>query len=430
MSVVENLRVVVTLDDGETFEVSAKDYLLSYEVVCELDSDIRGLRGLVSANEFVFALSNQDDRFTPANALSPYFGRLKAGVRVDIFVEQETLGSFFVASWDAKNTVTRRRVDVRCVDRLQSVLNNALGDFITQSNITLREYIRSLLVYLGFSDSDVVIHDSLSQIIDFTVFSGHNVATVLNEIALGADCYIFVDSANRVVVTPKAIVGEIKHLFSTDSTIVRLTDSKSLISEINTLKVSYSNHSISDVKRLLYLSNTVVAGLSKLENQRLESSNLYEVDNVKVMSSAGVVAEGVSCTQDSISIDFNNPSNQLADCIISVYGKTIQSSSAFVELTDVESVAKHGKKDLEVSSNIITTKDMASALANVLWGRITDSVPYLFVDLVESGFRYKLMDICRLGVDALNIDFTGFVHSVKYVWRGGDVVSVTIGVKK
>ena len=430
MSLVSDVYLKLIFKDGQTLNVKADNYLKSYSALFEMDNSLQSIVGSISANELMFSLNNSSGIFTPSNVSSPYYGLLDDKIKVEVIKGVERKGVFYVADWNSPNTASNKSTTVRAVDRLQSVLNTPVGVLGMDSGISVKDYLVKIFLEVGFTSGDLEIDPTLEQVLDYTVTRGNNLASVLNDISISADCYIYINENDKVIARKKEFSGISKHTLSGSTNITGVTVGNSLKTNANVCVVGFNSTMLSDVKEVLAIKGYKVAkGLSSINNYEVSGGNLYEVDNVKIVTSYDIEAVGVTCSQNTISLDVLNHHSEEVTCDITVYGKTVDLSSSYVERRDDELIAKNGRKEMKIDGKLITTESQAKELVDILWERINLPVPNLFVNVVSNGFEYLLGDLLEVEATSLNSYNQGYVHSVRYDWLGGDYVKANVGVR-
>src|SRR5690606_31825461 len=108
--------------------------------------------GYVSANELSLTLNNSDRAFTPTNKESPFYGKLRPGIRVEAFIELEIvenefesvpLGIFWTAGdWTA--TSSSVEASIKCYDRLSEIRDRDMPMLRVARHTTVKEMFETL----------------------------------------------------------------------------------------------------------------------------------------------------------------------------------------------------------------------------------------------------------------------------------------------
>lgn len=430
MSIVDNITLEVTLKNNVVIPLTASNYLVSYSVLYELDSDITMPNATISANELRFGLENSSSIFSPHNEASQYYGLIGNGLKVVVKDKGVQKGVFYTQDWSAprgNSTIA----NIRCVDKLQMVLNNDVDIVGVDAKISLKDYLITIFNSVGILTEDLKIDDSIDTILNFSVAEGSKLSNILNDISLSADVYIYVDDVDKIVVVPKevkngVVVGEFK-----DSTnIYTLATKDDMSNNYNKLSINYSHTALSDVKEVLKLKQLDVGkGVVKTDKYTLDNENLYDIDRVKCTSKYDIGVIGLDYNKKSIKLELENTTGEAKKVDIVVYGRYVELNKATESVEDSDSIVKIGAKNLDVDVNLVQTSHSAKVLANKVWGRLSIPIPYINISVVLDGFNYKLYDRVDVIANIENISYRGYIHSINYKWVGGSVVKADIGVK-
>lgn len=425
------VKIKLSEDDYYTLDATADGLIKGFSLKQELDSDISTLIAPTSANELKIQCVNKGGIFTASNTTSPLYKKLKDGVELLVFDGNTRIGTFYLVDYDAPTSSLSSTCSIRAVDRLQSVLNRSVDIEQIHNDLTMMEYLTMVFQAVGFSLEDIVIDEDLDNLhLNYTTINGKKLSEILADCMIASDSYCYISRTNKVIVKQRDIRGvAVKHFHG--GNITKIDIPKGMLSQANTLKVGYIATSLSEVGKLLDLKGVKVEqGTTEISNYTLDKDNVYEIDNVKVSSTDGVRAEEVSCTQSTVSMSLY--CTGLEDEVdLEVYGKTIQKSEAFVKKQDEVRVQEVGEKTIEVKSGLIQDKVYADNLLATLWQRVQEQIPYVVVNTKTSGFEFDLCYIVDvIEPNRVKIDYLGYIHSLSWVWHGGNSLSVEVGIKK
>jgi hypothetical protein len=436
MGALSNITVTLTFKDNTTLSLNGKDDLEKYELLKEFDTSKSNITGSLSANELTLAIINDDAKFTPTNTNSPYYGKLDDQIKIVVTDGVVIEGTFYVTEWKVPTNSDQTTAEVVAVDRLQSVLNTPVSITDLDSNIMLKDYLKKVFNKVGFADTDIIIDQTLTQMFTFTVTDGSKLSSILNDVALSGDVYINIDEMNRVIVSKKTITGATNHTITSEAPITSKTrlisvdTVKSSLNSNNALVVDWTVAQLSPVKEILPLRGMdVKVGEDFLRDLKVTGGNVYDVDHIRWATEDDVVVRLVSVSQTAITIRTINPKLVPVKCDISIFGRTCGTEAAIVERKDDTSIAKKGRQELKIASKLTQTFADADALADKLWSRLTKDVPYVNVETDDEGFFYHLGEIVNVVYPDVFLNFTGYIHSIKYMWDGGDLVETVLGVK-
>ena len=121
---------------ADPLTVVKSQYLMDASWLEEGSADSSSLFGTVSSNELTFRLLNKDGMFSPTNAAGPYYGKIKAGVPVVLYIKPENdnddvdwtqLGIYFTTGWTAE--VTGLYADVTANDVWYNILKQPIPNY-------------------------------------------------------------------------------------------------------------------------------------------------------------------------------------------------------------------------------------------------------------------------------------------------------------
>lgn len=433
MSLVTDMVVRVHFDDETSLDITAP-MIRSFTMLSELDDSLQKLVGNISANELTLTVANRGSILSPTNEESPYYGLIKEDIKIEVINGESKLGVYYVKDWKPNNTATLQTVSIRAVDRLQSVLNSPVGLVGINSLVPLGDYIKLVFQSVGIPETDLDIDPTLSQVLDYTIASGVKLASLLNDLSLCGFCYIYVNNEGKIVVRSRDITGDPVHIIrgdgSTPGNMTSVSPAQSMLSTGNVLRLSYSTPTPSEVKELTKLKGVVVQpGDFPIENYQVNGGNLFEFDHVRVESAQGVTVEDVSFTRTDVSLLLNNPSYEEATCDLWYYGRTVDLSNTYIERVNSELVAKNGRKELTLKCPLVQNRYTAEGLIEKFWTLFNLDVPYLQTRVRSEGFIFNLGDICNVVDESRKLDFKGYIHSINYEWRMGDLVISQLGLK-
>ena len=432
------IKIEIKVDETTTYTILEEDNLIQgLSIIRKMDSDITALNSDIECGEVNVQLSNLFNEFNPILSTAPY-SQIKNGQEVKIYSITElgtyTLFTGYIVDFVAPTSTNTQSCNFRVVDRLHSLLNADIStntEIQIETNINLFDFISILFSSYDVLPDEVEIDEDLKQIIlDYSILNGKTLAEQLNEICKAVDAYIYVNRVGRIIIKTKDITGVAVKTFTREDNDNYLKTTEygySLFSSYNKLKVGYVSTKKSDTKNILNIDNQVLqAGLNEINNFDLGVSNLYELDSVKLTSSSDSIVEEVAATSSTISIKIYNPSQDEDIVSIEVYGKTIESASAFIVKSVETEEIEHS---LEVSSVLVQNKAYADGLAEKLYNRVLEPIPYIKADVEIQDFAVDLSYIIRILDTESDLDYTGYIHSIDIEYDGQGYAYYKLGIK-
>lgn len=428
---IDDISLELTLRDDSVEVVSSKDRLVSFNVLYELDSELEGVNGKISANELTFGLLNTDGRYSLHNEESELYNKIGNGVVVRIKDKGVVKGTFTITEWSSPRG-SSNVANIRATDRLQVVLNSGVEVLDVDKEVILYDYIVGVLNSVGISIDDIVIDEALKyKTIKFTITEGFKLSSLLNDIALSYDLYIYVNTDNKIVICSKDVKGDVVHTLSDSVNVYALDTKDEVEGAYNTLNINYKMPQLSDVVDVLTVKElSVPCGTSHSELLKVENSNLYDVDTVRVDCKYNVDVEDVKYNKKGIKFTFSNAddSERLVDVV--VRGRNVEVVDVVESISDVDDVSINGAIALDVNVVFVQSKSDAVVLRDKLWGRLSAKHPYMHLSVLCNDFSYALGDICNADIRSEHMEYRGYIHSIRYNWSGGNTVRCELGLKR
>ena len=428
------LRLEIIVNVDTTYEIlEESDLIEGFSVERALSSKVDDLASESIAGQVNIKLSNLYNDFTKTLSTAKY-KHIKNGQRCVVYNDSNVIFKGYITDYKAPTTRTQQSVDLKVVDALYSILNTdlTLKDTVIQSKQSLKSYLILLFTYVGLNSCDYNIDSSLDSLtVSYAVIKGMKLSEQLRELTKAADCYIYADADGIIQVIPKNIksTGDIKKILRESDT-EELTNTElgaSYLSSYRQLKVKYTKASKSDVKKVSYIKGLdVVKGKDKLENIALETENLYELDNVKIIANgtSDVYVTGTKCTASTITLDVNTSAEDTVD--IEVYGREIERKEAFIK----RELEKGINQTLEYSSVLIQSKTRAKELADKLEVRLKQDVPYIKIDVVDINcFSLDVGQTVEVIDEDLELNYKGYIHSIDLEYTGNGACDGTLNIK-
>jgi hypothetical protein len=433
------IKVEIKVDDALTYTFMEEDGLIEgFDMRRSMDDDISALSANVIAGEVNLTFSNLFNEFNILVNSSP-FAQLKNGQELKVYSVSEngtyTLFTGNIVDFVAPTSTDTQSCNVRAVDRLHALLNSdmTMNDSLqVEKTQTFFEYITRLFAAYGVVGEDLEIDEDLRQIIlDFSLLAGKSLAEQLNEICKATDSYIYVNRVGRVIVKCKSVTGVSVKTYTREDPNNYLTTTEygySLFSSYNSLKVGYVAAKVSEVKSLLVIGEQAVqSGDNVFNNFDLGVTNLYELDSLKIISASDTILSSLSATASSISFTLTNPTTEDDIVDIEVFGRTVDTADAYV----VKSVeTEQTEHSLEVKSLLVQSKAYAEGLAEKLYIRASEPIPYIKAEVEIKDFPVDLGYIVTISDSEAEIDYIGYIHSIDVEYDGQGYSYFTLGVKR
>ena len=116
-------------DLREPLIINRDNYLIDCNILEETNSEEKSPFGSVTANEVSLRLMNKDSLFSPTNTSSPYYGYMRRGIKLVVYIRPapkgdieyawDKLGEFYTTDWEA--TLTSITADITAADKMYNI---------------------------------------------------------------------------------------------------------------------------------------------------------------------------------------------------------------------------------------------------------------------------------------------------------------------
>jgi len=449
----EQFRVKLTFDNGQIYEASTTN-------TEELDNIIINLKiqeneaytagtpmGIIDPNSCSIDIMDFSLNLLPTNTTSPYFGFMRNGVKVELFVSYdegtswEELGVYYTDGWQAtKENGGFGLVTLSCTDGLSYIGNKEIPQLSAKISTDVVELLKDIFAKIGLTEEQYYIDPSLSLRMVFSIARGEKVRDVLNTIAQALVARI---TSNR------AGVIEVRPAFPTDKTPkYKITTDGDFLENIslelnpdtvyNKVKLNYNQVDNQPSELLLQLTNVELkGGKNSLKNyfRNLEiSQNIISIDNIRVSfapdtdyTSGSIGYVEYTASQGSIDIQINSTFPRSVYVNIEVYGQPAGSAESSVERDLIGTDQKVGNT-LSIESYIIQDETVADAYIDKVVNYLYDmGQRYTANGLIST--KLNTGDYLFIESDDINLNGNYLVTQI-HIDIGEATYSVNLGLVK
>ena len=402
-------------------EITRDNYLIDSDLLEEACADANNPFGKVSANEVSFSLYNESGMFNPTNANSPYYGRIRVGVPIKVYmrpdvagyeVNWDELGTFYVSDWTS--TITGSSAYVTACDKLYDVFSLPQVKLPVVASASMRDLFASFFEALGI---EAEIDDRLTEELTYAYCVDKNLE-FLNKLSVGAQAFVFCNRQGVPSVRYTRGAQSVAYTLRDSDQIISVSSKQSALLEYDGAEVIMNEPQQSAETGILSLKDYVVP-------PGKHSSGLMSFSKVPVVKLTKVSMVGpsmlrlsdikASCVDTTFSIVNDSTSDTTGN--VELYGTCIETVSS--------TFASSGANPLSVDSIYIQKRDYAERFQRFLQAYVTSSVPVLELT-IRGNPKYQPGDKLRIISEKYNIDYTGILLRQQYKYNGG--LSSTIKV--
>lgn len=402
--------------------ITKSDYLIDANWLEEISADSGNPFGVVSSNELTFRLLNLNGMFSPTNTASVYYGKIKSGVPVKLFirpiypaddVEWTQLGLYYVTGWDAQLTGTY--ADVTANDIWYYILNGPMINYPVTNDVSYRNLLLQVFTLLGYT---VNVDVALSTILPYA-YVNESTKEFIKSIVAAAIAYATCDKTGQPII--EALTKErITRAILTDSNQIKTVSAKQSINKAyDGVAISYVIPTMSGIENLVSVTDlTVPVGTTTIEGIKYTSSPVWDIVSVLLEDTNSTVKlVSYESTQDSLTVVVDNQGTAEANINVYAYGKYIKFTS--IALADA------GSSLLKFDNNFIQTVEYATAVKGVLQKYASQDAPSLTVS-IRGNPLLSLGDKIVISSVKYNINFTGLIQRLDYTYDGGLSCTLTV----
>lgn len=419
-------KVVIYFPGITPLEITRDNYLVSTSLLEEAHSANGSAPfGGVTSNEFNMDLINENGIFSPTNKNSPYFGKMRRGVKIEVLIrpivetdneeeqyEWDPMGTFYITDWNA--TVTGLIATVTCNDQLYDVFTGDVLQYQIRKDITQYAFYQDIFDMLHLKAQ---IDKSLKEALKYA-YVVDKVKDLLVRLGIGsmADCFCGHDGGIRVA-----------HLLADRPLRATITDGDQIISAKveQSLISGYDGVSVicnipQEGKMVNILSLTELempTGIVTTKNVALLKKPLMRLGYLKLTGAQGISIVDAVATPSTITYTLNNVNKE------AILGK-LDAFGTFIETNKVP-IADEGNNILSVDNIYIQTQEYAQRFYNHLKAYNNNILPVLEI-VVRGNPKLELCDKIRAISAKYNLDYTGLLISQEFNYDGGLSSKITL----
>lgn len=418
-------KAVIYFSSSNTLEITRDNYLVTSSVLEEAHSQSGSAPfGGVTSNELSLELLNEGGIFSPTNNKSPYYGLMKKGIKIELFIrpvvdsededeqyEWDPLGVYYVTDWQAK--VTGLLATITANDQLYKAFNKDLTTLPISRNMSQKAFYEHIFDNLNLRGE---IDNTLVAVLKYAYISQNTkeLLSTLNMSAL-ADCFCMHDGTLKVQHLTN--LGPVRASISDSDQILVADIEQSLVFGYDGANVTYNMPQESDVQNVLSLKDISIAeGTSTRNNVSLTGAPLLKLCYSILR---GVKARITSLVANPVSINITtfNENETTDNCTIDVFGTTLVNNEVTIGLeTD---------NPLKISNQYIQDDNYARIVYNHLKAYVNNLLPILELE-VRGNPKFELGEIIQADSDKYELHYTGILIKQTFDYDGSLKGTITL----
>lgn len=418
-------KAIIYFSSSNILEITRDNYLITSSALEEAHSRSGSVPfGGVTSNELSLELLNEGGIFSPTNNKSPYYGLMKKGIKIELFIrpvvesenedeqyEWDPLGVYYITDWQAK--VTGLIATITANDKLYKAFSKDLTALPISRNKTQKEFYEYIFENLGLQGD---IDKTLNTLIRYAYIdrSTKELLSMLNMSAL-ADCFCKHDGTLKV-----------QHLTNIPALRATITDNDQVLSvkieqsldyDYDGVNLVYNLPQESNVQCVLSLKDmTIPKGISKRNNVSLTGTPLLKLC-YSILSGVKAHISSIEATPVSVNFSIDNPEIETEDCTVDIYGTLLVNN----EIT----LGKEVENCLVINNLYIQESTYADIVYNHLNAYIRNLLPILELE-VRGNPKLELGDVIQVDSDKYNLHYKGLLIRQTFDYDGSLKSTITL----
>jgi len=423
--------------DDEEPDVFDDDDIFEIEIIEEMKADeVWNPLGMISSNELVLKLHNEDGQFTSTNEDSPYYEDLQSNVLIKPYIgvvtqeedgEQEeeieyvSMGEYRTSEWAVMSTDII--AEIVCYDRLYFIRTDRVDSFRTQFNTDMQALFEMTFESIGLESDEYNIDEELDDIsIKIGWIPEEPVIDVLHLLAEASRCYVFVDRDGKFRVRKMGVEGDPVETIGQDNQIIQarvpvqyLDRASKVVTRWNIPRLASPEIVVEDDSIEVPESDSVTVTRKTDEGP----VGLFTKIQVSGSEDIEVTVEEITAWEITVEITNNNSESEVVELFAE--GRLVKSSAEEVETSDEDLIDRIGLKRLETENKLLQDREFVETYNSDLFNQVSDLQPNVVVDY-RGNPAFELGDIITIDdpIEDIEEDMAVYRHILTYdgVLRG------------
>lgn len=401
-------------DLREPLIIDRDNFLIDCGLLEETNSEDSSPFGNVTANEVSIRLMNTDGIFSPTNTSSPYYGYIKHGIKLNVFIRPagngtteynwDKLGEFYVTDWDA--ALTSLTADITAADKLYSVFEQPDIKVSVLRDVTYMAFFTYIFNLLGES---VSVDNTLVRMLTMAYSKDTN-KELLNKATVGALSNCFCNHNGDVVVQSIIKQRPLRATLTDEDQIIDAGASQSSDTSYTGTSVTCNAPSESAPVELLSVQEFVVpVGTVQHNPISLSEYPMIRLISASLIGTRDAYVENIRGTSTDVVITTSNALNTESQMALKIIGTHI--------INTATTLSDNSTTDLVIDNPYVQTSEYAAYYKRVLQKYISSEMPVITVQ-VRGNPLLNLGDKIRIISEKYLLDFTGIIIRQELRYNG------------
>ena len=385
----EPIKVVIHFDSNTTYTVySVTGYDSSGNYIKKIDFNLSegnnrvNPLGIATSNSISMSIFDIEDRLSPDNIDSPYYGKTVNGVKVEVFISYDgenwtPYGIYYTVSWSGSFSEGYHNfVNVSAEDKMNTIGNMDMPEIPAYSGIYSANLIGSVMEGIGLSQAEYYVDERINEQMTYGITTGSKVRDFMNNICQLLFARVIIDRSGRVCFVPALDTYENANVFElTSGETGALSNKNTNNINYNRLRVKYLVYQgTGDRAEIFRATRSLSVGLNSINDIQF-SKKALSIEQVKALFDKGnstALIDNIYYTgfQNGIQLHVNVTGEAISSCEFIGSGVTISTTDAFADLS-IGNASVIGGSTFEFDTKQIMDETKANEIALKLRAYLT-----------------------------------------------------------
>jgi hypothetical protein len=395
----------------EPLEILASNYLISSSILEEPYKVTNSPFGEILSNELELTLYNDNGIFNPKNVDSPYYGRIKRGIKIEVFMrpdevdEWDPLGVFYVTDWTT--STDGMTAEVVAHDKLYSILNAHIPSLPIVKDVPFASFIKD---YFALFNAEVIVDSTIQLILPYGFTTGYaDNKSLLADLMMAAiaDCYCIHDGT--IIIRSKIASRDLRAVLTDDDQIISVSIKQSLSTDYDSVSVTINALQESQEQSVLLIEDfKVQPGTTSTGFVKFSTPGVLGIKSIRAESDYPVKPVNFTATADDIICSIQSSSDTTVN--LDFIGTTLETISSII--------STEGKAAVELNSKFVQDVDNGKQLLTFVDQYIKESLPVLDLS-IRGNPKLQIGDKIQISSSKYKTDYVGILKKVDYQYSGG-----------
>lgn len=395
----------------EPLEILTSNYLISSSILEESYKVTNSPFGEILSNELDLTLYNDNGIFNPKNVDSPYYGRIKRGIKIEVFIrpdevdEWDPLGVFYVTDWTT--STAGMTAEVVAYDKLYSILNAHIPSLPIVKDVPFASFIKD---YFALFNAEVIVDSTIQLTLPYGFTTGYaDNKSLLADLMMAAiaDCYCTHDG--NIIIRSKIASRDLRAVLTDDDQIISVSIKQSLSTDYDSVSVTVNALQESQEQSVLLIEDfKAQPGTTSTGFVKFSTPGVLGIKSIRAESDYPVKPVNFTATADDIICSVQSSADTTVN--LDFVGTALETISSIL--------STEGKAAIELNSKFVQDVNNGRQLLAFVDQYIKESLPILDLS-IRGNPKLQIGDKIQISSSKYKTDYVGILKKADYQYSGG-----------